>query len=48
MPKQTTEEALHGSHITEVEEQNKRLQVLLFELLRENHELRLNVAHHAQ
>jgi hypothetical protein len=48
MPKQTTEEMLHGSHIMEVEEQNKRLQVLLCQLLRENHELRLNVAYHSQ
>jgi hypothetical protein len=48
MAKQITEETLHGSHITEVEEQNKRLEVLLCQLLRENHELRLNVAHHSQ
>jgi hypothetical protein len=39
---------LHGAHIAEVEEQNKRLQMLLCELLRTNHELRLEVAQHSQ
>jgi hypothetical protein len=47
MPKRTTEEMLHGV-ITEMKEQNKRLQMLLCELLRENHTLRLKAAQHSQ
>jgi hypothetical protein len=32
-------------HISGVEEKNRRLQILLSELLQKNHELRLEVAH---
>jgi hypothetical protein len=40
-------EESRSAHMSRVEEQNKRLQTLLCELLQKNHELRLKVAHPA-
>jgi len=39
------EKEFRSAHIFGVEEKNKRLQMLLCELLQKNHELRLEVAH---
>jgi hypothetical protein len=40
-----SEDKLGAAHISGVEETNRRLQILLSELLQKNHELRLKVAH---
>jgi hypothetical protein len=40
-----SEEEFRVAHISGVEEKNRRLQILLCELLQKNHELRLEVAH---
>jgi hypothetical protein len=40
-----SEDEYRGVQISGVEEENKRLQILLSELLQKNHELRLKVAH---
>jgi hypothetical protein len=40
-----SEDEFGVAHISGVEETNRRLQILLSELLQTNHELRLEVAH---
>jgi hypothetical protein len=40
-----SEDEFGVAHISGVEEKNRRLQILLSELLQTNHELRLEVAH---
>jgi hypothetical protein len=40
-----SENEFGGIHISGVEETNRRLQILLSELLQKNHELRLEVSH---
>jgi hypothetical protein len=40
-----SEDEFGAAHISGVEEKNRRLQILLSELLQKNHELRLEVAH---
>lgn len=43
-----TEEEFHAAHMSGVEEKNRRLEILVCELLQKNHELRLEAAqlHH--